>query len=261
MGCWLEDKVALVVGGGSGIGRAVVEEFLREGASVAVLELSEEKIDDLMARHPEVLAIQGDATTVAANERAVEATLAEFGRLDTLALFVGVFDWYVPLRDIPLEGLALAFEEMFRTNVASHLIATKVALPSLCESRGNVIFTISTSGFYPGRGGPLYVASKFALRGLVVQLAHELAPEIRVNGVAPGGTLNTDLRGLRSIGLHDRRLDDKPGRDDDLQSRSPLGVALTAADHAGAYAFLASDRARGITGVIVNSDGGIGVRG
>jgi NAD(P)-dependent dehydrogenase (short-subunit alcohol dehydrogenase family) len=261
VGDWLEDKVALVVGGGSGIGRAVVDEFLREGASVAVLELNEEKVDDLAARAPEVLAIQGDATTIEANERAVEATLAEFGRLDTLALFVGVFDWYVPLRDIPLDGLQVAFEEMFATNVASHLIATKIALPALTESRGSIVFTISTSGFYPGRGGPLYVASKFALRGLVAQLAHELAPEIRVNGVAPGGTLNTDLRGLRSIGLHERRLDDKPGRDGDLQARSPLQVALTAHDHAGAYAFLASDRARGITGVIVNSDGGIGVRG
>src|SRR3954451_4561696 len=218
MGCWLEDKVALVVGGGSGIGRAVVEEFLREGASVAVLELSEEKIDDLVARHPEVLVMQGDATTIEGNARAVDQTLAEFGRLDTLALFVGVFDWYVPLRDIPLDGLQGAFEEMFATNVASHLIATKVALPALSESRGSIVFTISTSGFYPGRGGPLYVASKFALRGLVVQLAHELAPEIRVNGVAPGGTLNTDLRGLRSIGLQDRRLDDKPGRNNDLES-------------------------------------------
>jgi NAD(P)-dependent dehydrogenase (short-subunit alcohol dehydrogenase family) len=141
------------------------------------------------------------------------------------------------------------------------MISTKVALEPLLESRGNIIFTIPTSGFYAGRGGPLYVASKFALRGLVVQLAHELAPDLRVNGVAPGGTLNTDMRGLRSVGLQDRRLDDLPDRSDELRSRSPLGVALSANDHAGAYAFLASDRARGITGVIINSDGGIGVRG
>jgi NAD(P)-dependent dehydrogenase (short-subunit alcohol dehydrogenase family) len=134
-------------------------------------------------------------------------------------------------------------------------------MPALAEASGNVIFTISTSGFYPGRGGPLYVASKWALRGLVVQLAHELAPRIRVNGVAPGGTLNTDMRGLRSIGLADRRLGDAPNRNNDLQSRTPLAIALTGHDHAGAYTFLASDRARGITGTIVNSDGGIGVRG
>jgi phthalate 3,4-cis-dihydrodiol dehydrogenase len=257
----LDDKVGFAVGGGSGIGRAVVEEFAREGACVGVLELSEEKCEDLEDLAPDVIAIQGDARSVQDTERAVEKTIATFGRLDTLAVFVGVFDWYVPLRDIPIDRLHLAFEETFTTNVESYLIATKVALPALLEGQGNIIFTISTSGFYPGRGGPLYVASKFALRGLVVQLAHELAPDLRVNGVAPGGTLNTDLRGLHSIGLQDRRLDDLPGRDNDLQSRSPLGVALTADDHAGAYAFLASDRARGITGMIVNSDGGVGVRG
>jgi NAD(P)-dependent dehydrogenase (short-subunit alcohol dehydrogenase family) len=257
----LEDKVALVVGGGSGIGRAVVEEFRAEGACVAVLELSEEKCERLAVLAPEVIAIQGDATSVHDNQRAVNETIAEFGRLDTLALFVGVFDWYLPLRELPLDRLHLAFGEAFTTNVESYMISTKVALEPLLESRGNIIFTISTSGFYAGRGGPLYVASKFALRGLVVQLAHELAPDLRVNGVAPGGTLNTDMRGLRSVGLQDRRLDDLPDRSDDLQSRSPLGVALSANDHAGAYAFLASDRARGVTGVIINSDGGIGVRG
>jgi NAD(P)-dependent dehydrogenase (short-subunit alcohol dehydrogenase family) len=257
---WLDDKVALVVGGGSGIGRAVTEEFVSEGASVAVLEISEEKCEELDGLGPDVIAVQGDATVARDNRRAVEETVATFGRLDTLALFVGVFDWYTPLRDIPLERLHDAFTETFATNVESYLLSTKIALPALDESSGSIIFTISTSGFYPGRGGPLYVGSKFALRGLVMQLAHELAPDIRVNGVAPGGTLNTDLRGLRSIGLHDRRLDDSPNRNNDLQSRTPLSVALTGYDHAGAYAFLASDRARGITGTIVNSDGGIGIR-
>jgi NAD(P)-dependent dehydrogenase (short-subunit alcohol dehydrogenase family) len=258
---WLDDKVALVVGGGSGIGRAVVDEFRAEGARVGVLELSEEKCERLADLSPGVIAIHGDATSMQDNRRAVQETVAEFGRLDTLALFVGVFDWYLPLREIPPDRLHLAFMETFTTNVESYLISTKVALEALLESRGNIIFTISTSGFYAGRGGPLYVASKFALRGLVVQLAHELAPDLRVNGVAPGGTLNTDMPGLRSVGYQDRRLDDLPDRSEELKSRSPLGVALSAHDHAGAYAFLASDRARGITGVIVNSDGGVGVRG
>jgi NAD(P)-dependent dehydrogenase (short-subunit alcohol dehydrogenase family) len=110
-------------------------------------------------------------------------------------------------------------------------------------------------------GGSLYVASKFALRGLVIRLGHELAPEIRVNGVAPGGTLATDMRGLRTLGLQERSLGATPGREADLRARTPLQVALTPADHAGAYVFLASDRARGITGQIVSSDGGVAVAG
>lgn len=257
---WLDDKSALVVGGGGGIGRAAVDGFLEEGASVAVLELDAERCAEL-ERVDGVRAVRGDATDLGDVRRAVEEAVDAFGRLDTLATFVGVFDYYTPLAEIPEDRLTAAYEEMFGVNVGSCLLAAKVALPALTESGGSIVFTISTSGFYPGRGGPLYVASKFALRGLVVQLAHELAPRVRVNGVAPGGTLGTELRGLRSIGLHEQTLNDKPGREQDLRSHTPLQVALESEDHAGAYVFLASDRARGITGTVINSDGGIGVRG
>jgi NAD(P)-dependent dehydrogenase (short-subunit alcohol dehydrogenase family) len=94
------------------------------------------------------------------------------------------------------------------------------------------------------------------VRGLVTALAHELAPQIRVNGVAPGGTLNTDLRGLASLGLENSRLDDSPNRASDLAARTPLHVALSGEDHAWSYVFLAADRSRGITGETIHPDGG-----
>jgi hypothetical protein len=100
----------------------------------------------------------------------------------------------------------------------------------------------------------------FAVRGLVSALAHELAPEIRVDGVAPGGTLNTDLRGLASLGLGDRSLGAIPGREAELAGRVPLKVTLSGADHAWSYVFLASERSRGITGDVVHPDGGIAVK-
>jgi NAD(P)-dependent dehydrogenase (short-subunit alcohol dehydrogenase family) len=258
---WLDGKVGLLVGGGSGIGRGVADAFLAEGGSAAVLDLSEDKCAALAELGPRVHAIRGDATSLADAELAVEQTLSAFGRLDALAVFVGVFDFYQPLRDVPGEQLAAAFDETFRLNVLSCMATAKAALGALAENRGSITFTLSTSAFYPGRGGTLYVSSKFALRGLVTQLAHEAAPDVRVNGVAPGGTLATDMRGLRSLGQQERVLGEAPDREADLRSRTPLGVALSPADHAGAYVFLASDRARGITGVVVNSDGGIGVRG
>jgi NAD(P)-dependent dehydrogenase (short-subunit alcohol dehydrogenase family) len=102
----------------------------------------------------------------------------------------------------------------------------------------------------------LYVASKFAVRGLVTALAEELAPSVRVNGVAPGGTLGTDLRGPAALGLAGRPLGDEPDRAAALAARSPLGVALTPEDMAWSYVFLASDRSRGITGTAVHPDGG-----
>lgn len=258
---WLDDKVALAVGGGSGIGRGVVEEFVREGAFVGVLELNPDKCAELDELGSKVVAIRGDATSLEDNKRAVRETVDAFGRLDTLITFVGIFDFYTPLSELPEEKLEAAFKETFKTNVGSYLLSAKAALPELEESDGSIIFTLSTSSFYPGRGGILYVASKFATRGMVIQLAHEVAPKVRVNGVAPGGTMSTDLRGLKSIDLNQRSLGSAPEREENLRSRTPLGLAMGPEDHAGTYVYLASDRARGITGVIVNSDGGIGVRG
>ncbi len=255
---WLEGKRALVVGAGSGIGRAVVDAFLAEGAAVAVLERDLRKCNALREQLPELPVIEGDATTREANTRAVDVAVDAYGGLDTLVNCVGVFDFYRGVGDLGTDELSAAFDEMFRTNVLSHLHSVKAALPSLAAG-SSIVLSESASSFYPGRGGVLYVASKFAVRGLVTALAHELAPGVRVNGVAPGGTLNTDLRGLASLGLDGVRLDDGPERARDLAARNPLGVALDGRDHAWSYVFLASDRSRGITGETIRPDGGFGL--
>lgn len=257
MNGWLDGKRALVVGGGSGIGRAVVDAFIGEGAKVVVLERDSGKCDTLRQQLPEVPVIDGDATTRAANDHAVAAAVETFAGLDTLVNCVGVFDFYRGITDIDADALSGAFDEMFRTNVLSQLQSVKAAIPALQNGIGpSIVLTESTSAYYPGRGGALYVSSKFAVRGLVTALAHELTPQIRVNGVAPGGTLNTDLRGLAALGLDDVRLDDSPNRATDLAARTPLNVALTGTDHAWSYVFLASDRSRGITGETIHPDGG-----
>ncbi len=256
---WLEGKRALVVGAGSGIGRAVVDTFRAQGAKVAALERDHEKCERLR-QLPGVPVIEGDAVTRDANVRAVDAAVDAHGGLDTLVNCVGVFDFYQGIGDMPADDLPRAFDEMFRTNVLSHLQSVKAALPRLRTGTGaSIILTESASSFYPGRGGALYVSSKFAVRGLVAALADELAPQIRVNGVAPGGTLNTDLRGLASLGLEGVRLADSPNRARELAARTPLHVALSGEDHAWSFVFLASDRARGITGETVRPDGGFGL--
>jgi NAD(P)-dependent dehydrogenase (short-subunit alcohol dehydrogenase family) len=257
---WLEGRRALVVGAGSGIGRAVVDAFRVEGARVAVLERDADKGAALVEALPDVPVTVGDATTRAANEAAVAAAVDAFGGLDVLVSCVGIFDFYRSIEDLDADVLDTAFDEMFHPNVKSLLHSVKAALPALKESgRGAILLTESTSAYYAGRGGVLYLSSKFAVRGLVTALAHDLAPEIRVNGVAPGGTLGTDLRGLPSLGLHERSLGATPGRAAEMAARVPLQVALSGADHAWSYVFLASDRARGITGGSVHPDGGVGV--
>jgi NAD(P)-dependent dehydrogenase (short-subunit alcohol dehydrogenase family) len=257
---WLDGKRALIVGAGSGIGRAVVDAFLAEGAAVAALELDRGKCDRLASELPSCVVTSGDSTIQAEARAAVESAVAQFGGLDVLVNCVGIFDFYRGLDDLGPQELDAGFDELFRANVLSQLVSVKAAVDELRHSGGSVVLTVSTSGFYPGRGGILYVASKFAVRGCVVELAHELAPLVRVNGVAPGGTLGTELTGPDSLGLAGRLLDETPGRAQELAGRTPLRVALTSADHAGSYVFLASDRARGITGMILHSDGGIGVR-
>lgn len=260
MSPWLSGKRALVVGGGSGIGRAVTETFLAEDAEVAVLERDPEKCAKLRENLPRVAVVQGDAVTGAANQRAVASAVESFGGLDVLVNCVGVFDFYRGVADLDADTLPAAFDEMFRTNVLSHLQSVKAAVPALRNGSGpTIVLTESASSYYPGRGGVLYVASKFAVRGLVASLAHELAPQIRVNGVAPGGTVNTDLRGLTSLGLADTRLDDRPNRSREIAARTPLGVALGGADHAWSFVFLASDRSRGLTGETIHPDGGFGI--
>jgi NAD(P)-dependent dehydrogenase (short-subunit alcohol dehydrogenase family) len=257
---WLDGKRALVIGAGSGIGRAVLDAFAAEGALIAALERDQDKAARLAEELPGAMVSAGDATVLADTRAAVDAVTGAFGGLDVLVNCVGIFDFYRGLADIAADQLDQAFDEMFRVNVKSQLVGVHAALPELRRSRGSVVLTVSTSGFYPGRGGILYVASKFAVRGCVISLAHELAPDVRVNGVAPGGTLGTELTGPDSLGLAGQVLGAAPGRADDLRRRTPLQVALTSEDHAGSYVFLASDRARGITGTVVHTDGGAGIR-
>ena len=114
---------------------------------------------------------RGDATVMADTRAAVEAVTSSFGGLDVLVNCVGIFDFYRGLADLADDQLDAAFDEMFAVNVKSQLVTVRAALPELRRAGGSVVLTVSTSGFYPGRGGVLYVASKFAVRGCVIALA------------------------------------------------------------------------------------------
>jgi NAD(P)-dependent dehydrogenase (short-subunit alcohol dehydrogenase family) len=256
----LAGKRALIVGAGSGIGRAVHDAFVEAGAVVGVLEIDPDKCASLAAAHPSTVVVTGDAVSTEANEAAVDAIVERHGGLDVWVSCVGLFDFYTGLGDLDPMQIPTAFDELFHVNVASMIVGVRTALHPLKTSHGSVVLTCSTSGFYPGRGGVLYVASKFAVRGLVVAMAHELAPDVRVNAVAPGGTLGTDLRGPAALGLDGESLGERPKRAEELQARTPLRVALTPADIAGSYVFLASDASRAITGTFLHPDGGIGIK-
>jgi NAD(P)-dependent dehydrogenase (short-subunit alcohol dehydrogenase family) len=187
--------------------------------------------------------------------QALRATVDAFGRLDIFVGNAGVFDRAIPLADIPAEQLAAACDELFGINVKGCLLGAKAALTELQKTSGCMIFTASVAGMNSGGGGAIYTASKHAVIGLIRQLASELGPGIRVNGVAPGGT-RTDLRGLAVLGQDDRSHFGDPGVEERMRANTPLRMMLEPDDLAGAYVFLASPSARGITGSVVTVDAG-----
>jgi NAD(P)-dependent dehydrogenase (short-subunit alcohol dehydrogenase family) len=253
---WLDGQVALVTGGGSGIGRAIVTRFVQEGARVGVMDRVTARVDKLQAElGTSVVALGGDVVRLDDNKRAVAGTVSAFGRLDIFVGNAGVFDRALPLADIPEDQLGPACDELFGVNVKGCLFGAKAALPELRKSGGCLIFTASVAGMNSGGGGAIYTASKHAVIGLIRQLALELGPEVRVNGVAPGGT-RTDLRGLAVLHQDDRSHFAGSGWEEGMRANNPLHMVLEPDDLAGAYVFLASPSARGITGTVVTVDAG-----
>jgi 2,3-dihydroxy-2,3-dihydrophenylpropionate dehydrogenase len=207
-----------------------------------------------------VLAFEGDVTRLEDNQRAVEQTVARFGQLDVFVGNAGIFDCFAKLLDLTPEVIGSAFDEIFAVNVKGCLFGARAAAPALVETSGNMIFSVSNAGFYPDGGGPIYTASKHALVGLIRQLAFELAPRVRVNGVAPGGT-TSEVAGPPSLSAicSSRKLGAE--REALIVSRTPLRFAQLPEDHVGAYLLLASNQGRAMTGTVIESDGGLGIRG
>lgn len=258
---WLEGQVAIVTGGGSGIGLAVVERFVAEGARVGVLERSAARVEELQQHFgDDIVACPGDVTRLDDNARIVAMTRERFGRLDAFIGNAGIWDYMVGLEKQPADRLEAICDELFAVNVKGYILGARAAIDALRETRGTLIFTASSSSFYTGGGGPIYIASKHAVVGLVRALAAELAPEIRVNAVAPGGTI-TNLGGGETAGMAGARLAEIPDIERTIGTMTPLGYAAEPKHHAAIYVLLASrESSPYVTGTVVSSDGGIGLQ-
>jgi NAD(P)-dependent dehydrogenase (short-subunit alcohol dehydrogenase family) len=258
---WLEGVVALVTGGGSGIGRAIVARFVEEGARVGVLERMPNRVEQLRTEFGDaIVAFHGDVTRLDDNKRAVAVTVNAFGHLDVFVGNAGIFDNFLSLPDFPEDSLGEAFDELFAVNVKGYVLGAKAAFPALRSTAGCLVYTASVAGLNSGGGGALYTASKHAVVGLIRQLAVELGPLVRVNGIAPGGT-RTDLRGLAALGQDERSQFAGADWEERLRSGNPLQLALQPDDLTGAYVFLASKtNAKGITGSIITVDAGSTLR-
>lgn len=253
----LAGRSIVVTGAGAGIGRAVALAYLAEGAGVVALERSPDHARGLErdANSDALCVLVGDATDTVLLDQAVLLASSAHGGLDNLTCCVGVFDNYVSITQLTADELGAAFHESFAVNVLAAMQAVRAALPVLRPARGSITLTLSESAFNAVGGGVLYGSAKWALRGVVDHLAADLAPEIRVNGVAPGGTADTRFAGLRSLGQQTGI--DVVGRSERIARGTLLGRSATARDHAAAYVYLADSAASGmVTASVMRTDGG-----
>lgn len=267
---WLEGDVALITGGGSGIGRAVALRYLAEGARVAVLGRNGEQLDEVVAAAGDlgerVLPVTGDVRSPEDLHRAVEATVETFGKLDILVPNAGIWDYHRSVTRLSGKEMSETFDEVFGINVKGYVLAVEAAWRELVATRGSIVMTLSNASFHTDGGGSLYTASKHACLGLLRQFAYELAPRVRVNGVAVGG-MRTKLRGPESLGLQDRTLEASFAKNEASgQEQQPLiplyDSSVEPEDFTGPYVLLASRTDSGtVTGAVIPADGGIAVRG
>ncbi|HKP42733.1 SDR family NAD(P)-dependent oxidoreductase [Mycobacterium sp.] len=255
----LENQVALIVGAAGGVGSGVVRRYLEEGAKVVAADRNPDRLavlENEVGDSDNLITCTADAATWSGSEQMVRLAIETFGGLDVLVSCVGLYDFGAKLIDIEPSRLEAAAQECFHVNVYSLLLNIRAALPELARRRGRIVVTASYSAFRPSGGGVLYVAAKHAVVGLVTQLGYELAPTIRINGVAPG-VAKTVMSGLSALGQEPRDAL-QPGVEDVL----PLGILPSNDDYGGIYALLgsASDSAA-MTGTVVVADSGLLVRG
>jgi meso-butanediol dehydrogenase/(S,S)-butanediol dehydrogenase/diacetyl reductase len=236
------NKVALVTGGGTGIGRAVAKALVAEGAKVVVTGRREGPLQQIAVEHADSVRYRiTDVTEAGAPAEAIRFVVEQFGGLDVLVNAAGVRT-LGPLVDL---GDA-ALEQTFGVNVRGVLITTREAIPHLAKTRGAVVNISSTLAQASMPGAAAYSGSKAAVERVTTALAVELGPQgIRVNAVAPGLT-QTDM----SDGIPQEMLDG-------MVAQTPLGRIGQPEDIARAVAFLASDDASWITGQVLQSSGGL----
>lgn len=246
----LEGKVAIVTGGGTGIGEAVAKKFAAEGAKVVVNGLPEDPVTEVAAEinrtGGEAIAYVGDVAEEEHARNCVDAAVGQYGKLDVLVNNAGKFLANAEADDLPLPQ----FDEMLRSNVRSAFLMTKFALPHLRQSKGNVICAGSEAGFNGLPQNTAYGGTKAFLHAFTMGVAVEQAQYgVRANCVCPGP--------IDTAWTHKETSPMDTQMEKMLIAATPLGRRGTPEEVANVYAFLASDEASYVTGALWLVDGGM----
>lgn len=241
-----EAKRALVTGTGSGIGQAVAHRLAAEGAAVACLDLQghEETAAAIAAAGGRAVAHRCDVSDAGEVAAVVESVVGELGGLDVVCNIAGIGHFARSEEETPEW-----WSKIIAVNLTGSFLVSRYALPHLLASGGNIVNTASNAGLVGQPWSAAYCASKGGVVMLTKALAFEYQDQgVRVNAIAPGGT-NTNI--TNSFGLPEGVSFKRMHR-----MMSPMGMAEPS-DIAAAFAFVASDEARFMTGSIVSVDGGL----
>jgi 3-oxoacyl-[acyl-carrier protein] reductase len=242
-----KNKVVLVTGGASGIGRGIVEAFAANGAIVAFSYFSSEIDARSLAKHNSALAIKSDLTDPKAAQALVSEVRQELGPVEILVANTGGLIRRSSVLDCALE----LWNEALALNLTSAFLSCQAVLPDMLAAKRGIIVTISSLAAHNGGGlhAAHYGAAKGGLLTFTKALAREMGPAgIRVNGVAPG---------LIATRFHDTHTTPESRRSSIDQT--PLRREGSPADVAGAVLYLASDRASFLAGETIEVNGGLGL--
>lgn len=243
----LENKVAIITGGARGIGKATAEKFVKEGAKVAICDINldsvNETVEEIKKTGAEIVGYKVDVTKTDEVKAMIDDVVAKYGRLDCIVNNAGITADNTLLRMTEEE-----FDRVININLKGVYICGKLAAEIMAnqEGGGTILNASSVVGIYGNFGQTNYAATKWGVIGMTKTWAKELGKKgIRSNVVAPGFILTPMTEKMPEKVL------------DMMKDKSPLRSLGYPEDIANAYAFLASDEARFITGTVLSVDGGV----
>ncbi|XP_038217463.1 uncharacterized oxidoreductase SSP0419-like [Zerene cesonia] len=239
----LNNKVAIVTGASSGIGAAIAEKFSNEGAHVVMVGRNETKLSAVAARCKDPLVIKAELGNDENVQRIVNETVKKYGKVDILVNNAGLS---VP-GSVLTGDLLNSYEEVMKVNFRAVVHLTKLTAPHLIKTKGNIINISSVAGQRVSTEIMMYSISKAALNHFTQDVALELAPQkVRVNSISPG-PVRTDILENNNLSL----------TWDSLKTQTALDRVSEPDEIADLALFLASDKAKGITGSNFVSDNGM----
>jgi glucose 1-dehydrogenase len=249
-GVSLRGKVAIVTGGNSGIGRAIVLELAKQGANLVIDYIMHPEATEALERQVTALGhrafgVEADVGKVADLERLIDGAVKKFGRLDVMVNNAGI-----ETRTSVLETTEAQYDQVLRTNLKSAFFGTQLAARQMIKQGGGgrIINITSVHEDWPMPGNIAYCLSKGGMRMLTRTAGVELAPHnVLVVGIAPGAVATP----INRVTMKD------PAMMERLNAAIPLGRMAEPEEIAGVVAFLASDQARYMTSTTVVVDGGM----